>query len=305
MSRYLERKRQALLMAASVFWLPSGLSRDNVLAAYQFKGVGSEAVALTDLSGNGRTLTKVTATLHNDVTYPTWSTGKGFYCRAGNNSDNREYSTLNNAALNSSDIQSAVVCFSDMAMDWPAQSGTYPYTPSQIDFGVLVTAGGSSGYAQLYACTTYYRYTYSEGGYHGEWTSTETPGTLIKSPQQNGSAMADWGYSATSLKSGNKASGVVGGNFVTGSKQGELFVNGTKVTPTLSRSHAWFIDSTYVSDPPKQGYTFGSSHANKNTDGNIRSSSCVASKYLIAAAFFSCHLTAAQHAEVASAMLGL
>lgn len=315
MSRYLEWKKRALLMASSVFWLPPGLPRDAVLGAYQFKGVGSEAVALSDLSGNGRDLTKIQATLHDGVTYPIWNTSTGYYCRAGNNADGteeqpqvggRKISTLNNDDLNHADIQAAVVCFADMAMDWPSsQGGGYPYTPTQIDFGCLVSAGGSSGYAQLYACTTFYRYTYSDGGYHGEWTSTETPGLIVSSPAQNHTAMACWGYGPVSLKSENKASGVVGGNFVTNSAVGSLYVNGVLTGVEEKASHAWFIDGDYVGSNPAQGYTFGSSRANKSANGNIASSGCVASKYLIAAAFYNCHLTAEQHQAVANAMLAL
>ena len=314
MSRYLEWKKRALLMASSVFWLPPGLPRDAVLGAYQFKGVGSEAVALSDLSGNGRDLTKIQTTLHDGVTYPTWNTATGYYCRSGNNSDGteeqpqiggRKISTLNNDALNRSDIKAAVVCFANMAMDWPAASGTYPYTPSQIDFGCLVSAGGSSGYAQLYGCITYYEFS----GYDGDeqvhqWISRETPGLISRGAPLGGAAK--WGYSTVSLKgANNKASGVVGGNFASETTRGTLFVNGIQTAMEEKSTHCWMIGSTSQWNPPAQGYTFGSSHASKTNGGNIASSGCVASKYLIAAAFYNCHLTAEQHQAVANAMMAI
>lgn len=52
------------------FWMASGISYSDVLAAYQFKGVNTQSEAISDLSGHGRTLSN---------TGCTWSTGNGFY----------------------------------------------------------------------------------------------------------------------------------------------------------------------------------------------------------------------------------
>ena len=130
---YLRKKRDAILAGSDLFWLPSGMSYDNVLAAYQFVGVESENVALEDITGHGRRLTKVKQDL-----VPTWNKADGFTF-AQRYWDVCGY--LDNADLNAQTIRSAVVRFSDVTLDnrcW------------------LITAGGSDGLAQLCAAATVY-----------------------------------------------------------------------------------------------------------------------------------------------------
>ncbi len=78
MRDYLERKRRALTAGANRFFLPEGLTADNVLAAYQFKGVSAESYALQDLSGHGFHLSKGSQTYNNVSRTPTWNIGTGF-----------------------------------------------------------------------------------------------------------------------------------------------------------------------------------------------------------------------------------
>lgn len=58
MSSYLEWKKRAIVMGSGGWWLPPNFDPDDCLAAYQFKGAGSESAALTDLTGHGKTLTR-------------------------------------------------------------------------------------------------------------------------------------------------------------------------------------------------------------------------------------------------------
>lgn len=71
MSSYLEWKKRAIVMGSGGWWLPPNFDPDNCLAAYQFKGAGSELAALTDLTGHGYELTRTgnnsAITFNNDV----------------------------------------------------------------------------------------------------------------------------------------------------------------------------------------------------------------------------------------------
>ena len=58
MSSYLEWKKRAIIMGSGGWWLPPNFDPADCLAAYQFKGAGSEAASLSDLTGHGYTLTK-------------------------------------------------------------------------------------------------------------------------------------------------------------------------------------------------------------------------------------------------------
>ena len=164
---YLIKKRDAILNAANRFWLPAGIGLDNVLAAYQFKGVASEYYALQDLTGHGYTLTKGSQT-HNGTTHtPTWNSSTGFtfdavmYGRCG---------WLDNAVLNTQAIRSVIVRYADLTQD---------------NRGYLVTAGGDNGRCQLMAATSVWLYdgdnsryvNYGGPGfvwYSEHWRSTST-----------------------------------------------------------------------------------------------------------------------------------
>jgi hypothetical protein len=86
---------------ANPWWLPIGILPSNVIAAYQFKGVASEADALLN-QNNPATypLTKVGSTV-------TWNQSTGFYIPATNGYG------LNNANITS--FTSVFARFSDVA----------------------------------------------------------------------------------------------------------------------------------------------------------------------------------------------
>ena len=52
---YLEMKRDAMI-GATPWFLPQGISYDDCIAAYQFKGASSQNASYTDLTGHGHTL---------------------------------------------------------------------------------------------------------------------------------------------------------------------------------------------------------------------------------------------------------
>lgn len=61
----------ARLFFSAEWFIPTGLNISNVICAYQFKGVQSEAESLTDLTGHGHNLYK--------VNNPQWDANRGFY----------------------------------------------------------------------------------------------------------------------------------------------------------------------------------------------------------------------------------
>lgn len=137
---------------------------------------------------------------------------------------------------------------------------------SHSNRGYLVTAGGSSGNAYVYCATSYYKNAY---------VNRTGPGYLISS-----TSVAYYGTA--------KYSGVIGANF---GSSGALYLDGTKVTTS---------SETGISAEPG-GHTFGNKHADKSDLNNAYFSS----KIIIAAAFYSVALTAAQHKAVSDAMLKL
>ena len=245
---YLMIKRDAMLASSGLFWLPSGVSADNVLAAYQFKGVASESDALKDLSGHGRTLTKASETVNGTTYTPTWSASYGF---AFSQAYQGKSGYLDNQTLNGLDIKCAVVRFSNLSLG---------------NRGYLITAGGSSGTAQLMAACTVYKDEVKDltgAGY------TRYSGT--------------WYYGSTAI-----TSGVVGANF--GSTDG-LYIDGVKQTvSSLSGCTTVTSGTTWR--------TFGNVHANASNLTNANH----AGKRIQAAVFFGgdgfTSLTAAQMKEV-------
>lgn len=98
MSSYLEWKKRAIIMSSGGWWLPPNFDLSDCLAAYQFKGAGSEASALSDLTGNGKTLTKTgTVTFDNNTGY-TFAAG------------NMAVRSLNNTEV--TDIKSVIIRYS-------------------------------------------------------------------------------------------------------------------------------------------------------------------------------------------------
>lgn len=193
MRDYLERKRRSIL-GSKRFFMPSGLSAANCLAAFQFKGVASEAAALQDLSGNGRNLTKHSQT-SSGVTYtPSWNTATGFTFAAVYQG---LCGYLNNASLNAQSIKCAIVRYQDMTLN---------------NRGWLITAGGSDGLAQLAGACTTYKDGSTDNHVGPGYTSTKTSWRYITTRYTEGVVGANFGASD--------------GLFVNGSKKTNTLISG-------------------------------------------------------------------------------
>ena len=228
---YLLQKRQALLAASSLFWLPSGMSQANVLAAYQFKGVGSEGVALRDLSGNAHMLSKGSQTYNGTSHTPSWNASTGFTFDAvyGGNSG-----YLHSASLCALNIKAAVVRFSDV---------------TQNNRCCLITAGGANGTAQLMAACTYFTNEVVNGvgpGYVSVWGVYE-----------NGTPNGYWDYNPAQM-----TSGVLGANF--GTAVG-MYRNGTNIVVNHAHACSYLGNNT---SQPEASWVFGNTHASKSDLNN-------------------------------------
>ena len=272
MSNFLLKKK-TMLSGSSVFWLPSGVGRNDVVGAYRFKGVSSEAFALQDLSTRRYNLIKYKQTYSGTDHIPTWSSANGFAFDAvyGGLSG-----YLDNPALDQSDIKSAVICFSGV---------------TQNNRVILISAGGASGKVQIFAATS-------------AQVITSISGDTVVSNYQNfggpgfvSSAYASYTTVGKMKYSGNtqKASGVIGVNF----DANKMYLDG--VEASLNDTTAEFHTYTDIGDAGKQGYTFGNSHSGKPELNNA----VFGGKVIIAAAFYSVELTAEQHAEASAMMLAL
>lgn len=247
---YLRQKRDAILSASGVFWLPSGFSLADVLAAYQFKGVASEDDAKMDLSGNGRNLTKHTQSGNT----PEWSASYGWKFVAAYQGAS---GYLDNSALDSLTIKSAVIRFSNVTQDY--------------DRTYLITAGGSTGYAQIMARSAIVTddgiKTYGGCGYAAGNNKWETFSTY-------------------------ESEGVVGANFGT---EDAMYWNGSLRNTTLRTGRTEIGDGGHI------GRTFGNSHAAVSDLNNAYHGG----KRIQCAVFFGKALSADQHLEVAQRMMGI
>lgn len=272
---YLDWKKRAFLVGSGAWFLPSGLSSENCLAAYQFKGASSEANALMDLSEYGHNLTKGSQTTSIGSSYsvpgtftPTWSASSGFVFASAYGG---MQGYLNNSTLNQQNIRAIVVRYSGKAF------GSDCY---------LVTAGGADGTAQLSATSTMYRYTQTvEYTEYGERANYGGPGYV--SAYNMTPSWGSWDTSSTAY-----SAAVVGCN---NGYHGQLFINGTNVSSTM------VLGWTYMDDhkvPSTVGVTFG----NKVAAISALQNTPFAGKTIIAAAFFNVTLSADQHAEIAANM---
>ena len=266
MSKYLEWKRRAFIMSADQFFLPPGLSTDDVLAAYQFKGQASRDDAVMDMSGHGRTLTVGTQGDHT----PTWDGSKGFTWDAVYQGAS---GYLDNAELDLLDIQACVVRYSGL---------------TQGHRGFLVNAGGSSGRARLYAAATAAVYgSASDGGYSNVQVKNYGGPGFVSSAWSSWTWVGTIGYTTE-----RKDACVVGANFISNANKG-LWIDGNRADFQYSDSGATFTD---VGVGNKQGFTFSDQHRNMSDLNNATH----AGKTIIAAVFFGCELTADQHEWVAN-----
>ena len=109
MSSLLERKRRALIMGSGGWWLPPNFDPEDCVCAYQFKGAVDEATALSDLSGNGYTLTKQYQVPENAA----WNNDSGFYLGGFGGTTWRVPHGLDNSSVNRDQIKSVIVRFKE------------------------------------------------------------------------------------------------------------------------------------------------------------------------------------------------
>lgn len=272
MSRYLDWKKQALLMGAGQWYLPPTVSAADLLAAYQFKGVASENFAKQDLSGNGRNLTKGSQEYNGTSHTPTWSMSSGYTFDAVYQGKS---GYLDNAQLDTLDIKAAVVRYSGL---------------TQNNRGYLINAGGSSGNARLYAATSAAVYSsYSDGSYTGSVSNWGGPG-FASSAWSSYTWVGTIKYTTTF-----KQNCIVGANF---SDSQALYLDGSLATTTTSSSGKTFTD---IGQGDTRGYTFSDQHRTWADLGNDTH----AGKTLVAAVFFSKALTADEHAYIAARMANI
>lgn len=261
---YLLEKKKALERGANRFYLADGITADNVLAAYQFKGVSSEQFALQDLSGHGYHLTKGSGKQGGNTYTPTWNIDTGFTFAAvyGGNCG-----YLDNSSLNSQLIKAVVVRYADM---------------TQNNRGYLVTAGGSDGYCQLMAACSIWEFDYRDEDHDD---GSPGAGDVYHVVNKKGVGFvwynSRWRYTTTFY-----ASAIIGANVGT---SGKAYINGTGVNTSESKS-AW----TNMSSKR----TFGNSHAPASDLNNA----VHAGKKIICASFYNVALTDAQHKQIADAM---
>ena len=267
-------KKSAMLMGSGIFWLPQGVARSDVIAAYRFKGVASESYARGDISGNNHTLTKGTQS-YNGVDYtPSWSSTSGYTFAAvmGGNSG-----YLDNSALDTANIKCAIVCYTGMNQD---------------NRGYLITAGGSSGLVQIFAATSAEEIT----AINDQTQEVVSDYVNYGGPGFVSSAWAQWSVVGQMAYSGStpKQSGVIGVNF----QSKKMYLDGVLADLAYTTAGSTYTD---IGSGGHQGYTFGNSHTNKaELNGGIH-----AGKTIISAAFYSTELSADQHAQAAGMMLAL
>jgi len=244
MHDYLERKRNALLQAANRFFLPSGVSIDDCLAAYQFKGVASKTFALYDWTGHGYNLTG------NSFG---WSASEGF--KSGS-------VTQNALTAKMSQIVTQIVYYDG----FERSSGSY----ARITY---------MGYPQvmLYQDYGFQVHDSSEVKSYGKGHVG-----ALRGASSGDSSSGHW--NSRSFTVGGVSAGTSG---VIGYGSNGMWKNGTAITASAISATGW----------PNVAAPSGTS----NQPVAARSSGAWKVR-ILAAAFYKCTLTTAQHKEVADAM---
>ena len=149
------------------WYIVNGITEDNVIAAWRFKGRETEAEALTNVNQNGDWILTNTGC--------TWTTGKGFYMPATVNC------YLTNSTLISSKgsfMMSCAIGYSDMTAAGTATGGVYPIKGKALcPLGILKKANSDyTGYiytAKNHSVNGYQSGTvYTEGVLSCNWDSS-------------------------------------------------------------------------------------------------------------------------------------
>lgn len=157
---------KARLFYSSDWWLPIGVASSSCLGAYRFKGVASQTVAKTDLSGHGYTLT---------ISGPSWSSANGFWIDPAVGEGSYPYNCMiYNNTLAAAAIKSIVIRYSFTSY------GEYQ----------IVGSGGSDGYALLWL---------GGGSNDDTWPGTSSMGTHNPFILKDGSGNVLWTRTKQSL----------------------------------------------------------------------------------------------------------
>ena len=167
------------------WWLPSGVSESDVLAAYQFKGAVSETYALQNIKNSATySLSK--------IGNPIWDSANGFSIPA-----------VANAGLNNNDIgliSSVAVRFSDLNTTSNDAVGLIGSHELNLIMAKGITApGGAYTYYKTPTCSTYYHSGKIDNGYGNGVlicnpnSSTLSPVIYVNGIQQTVSKY-DWYY---------------------------------------------------------------------------------------------------------------
>ena len=274
MHEYLLKKKHAITMGSNQWFVPRGLTIDNVLAAYQCVGQVSAEHALRDLGMYGHDL--------KNVGNVAWSSDTGFTFKQCYQSGNQ---ALQSSALNDLDIKCCILRYADI-------------TISSRCF--LMSAGGSKNTARIYGATSGWGEWYSNNGHHKRGN-----GHLLVTNRLGYARNSKEIYYNNDKNGSFHKSGIVGANF---SEDKMLFYNGAKLqsATTKTESMVGYEDDgehkeelcTLEMSLGTGKRTFGNAHPNASDLNNAQH----AGWRLIAAAFFNVPLTASEHAEVAENM---
>ena len=273
MHEYLLKKKHAITMGSNQWFVPRGLTIDNVLAAYQCVGQVSAEHALRDLGMYGHDL--------KNVGNVAWSSDTGFTFKQCYQSGNQ---ALQSSALNDLDIKCCILRYADI-------------TISSRCF--LMSAGGSKNTARIYGATAGWG-TWYDSGHHARGN-----GSLLDTNRLGYARNSKEIYYDKDSQDGFHKSGIVGANF---SEDDKLFYNGSwiKSKTTKRKSMVHYEDDGEIKEVEctlemslgNGKRTFGIAHPNASDLNNAQH----AGWRLIAAAFFNVPLTASEHAEVAENM---
>ena len=315
MSRYLEWKKRALMAAANHWWQPSGVSLEQCIAAFRFKGADSKASAMIDVTEHGWNLVERSTDGDScDATNGMYSTENGYYKSAtlnsikGGLSDGKAVDSL--AYQN---VRTAIVWY---YTGWRAvqfEDHTNGYVPA-------LCAGFSHGLGYMCIQQGFVNDEYEQWGAQGYHFTNKPSIALTPSgvkmlnsnpwAYHNGAVMgASWGYTGRDRPTADEY------NF--------MYFNGVKVTGTERDfvDHDWTLPSErtwaeagmifdlspfYTNHKPDdaQGRPDAIYAADCMMEGEISQGPWVKPR-ILAAAFFSVVLTDAQHQEVYRNMMTL
>ena len=256
----------ARLFYTSDFFIAKGLTLDNVIAAYQFKGVKTEEESKKNLTGNDS----------YDLTYSnvSWDITRGL----------KSGTVTNNAlAALGTQIKTQIVCYANYSLASGSTLGLPHYVLTYMKPLYLVLRNTWRFHSHNAPAENF-----NEKGHNRPGFITEHHRNTTIAGDGNGGTWIE-------ANSGTApSSGVIGGSFAN-----KLYLNGVQVQSSVNTGMG-YVSVQDDDDLPIASCTdFPNSDSNrvvvpKNGNGwNVD---------IIAAAFFNCYLTDAQHLEIANSM---